>query len=322
MEVAREQLVISCVVDADPVFAYQAWHLGHSLVERAGISAQQFKLQCTPGVSAEARGELAKAGFGICMLTPFADGKFCNKLAQWPGLSGTAARTAVLLDTDMMCLASFNEVLSGHAAVGKPVDLPNPPLAVLDALFAQAGQQTRPPQVRVDAQSQMTFAGNFNGGFYGLPTSVAPRLFPVWQRWAEWLLSDACMLSSSGYRRNADQIAFCLAAHELGLNLRLAPTNLNYFVHFEAPRHYFKASQPIAMLHYHAPLLDLAGRLSPVGPLSPQSLAAVADANDLIERQQNPVLQNMLSTSTILKTSSRVGLAALTEETDQAALTR
>lgn len=305
MKVAKEDLIVSCVVDADPIFAYQAWHLGHSLARRGNLSARQFHLQCTPSVSAEAMTELAEAGFVLSRLTPFGDGAYCNKLAQWPGVSGTSARVVVLLDTDMLCLASFSDLLTAHEVIGKPVDLPNPPLAVLDAVFARTGRSTRPAQVRVDAGPQMTFAGNFNGGFYGLPKAAARQLFPAWQRWAEWLLSDAGALSAFGYQRNADQISFCLAAHELELNLRSAPSNLNYFAHFEAPRHYLLPREPIAILHYHAPLLDLGGRLSPVTQLSPRSLAAVVDANSLIDQQQNTTLRNMLCESKLMGTPAR-----------------
>src|SRR3546814_8732488 len=75
----------------------------------------------------------------------------------------------------MICVADFTHFLSADMIGGKVVDLANPPLPLLDALFMRAGFADRPELVGVEASADRTYRGNCNGGLYSVPTRFADR---------------------------------------------------------------------------------------------------------------------------------------------------
>src|SRR3546814_3659893 len=123
---------------------------------------------------------------------------------------------------------------------GKVVDLANPPLPLLDALFMRAGFADRPELVGVEASADRTYRGNCNGGLYSVPTRFADALFAAWRRRAEQLLADIEPLRAVGKENHVDQIAFCMALHETGLPFVELPSNVNYYMNLHGPHAQFE----------------------------------------------------------------------------------
>ena len=86
------RIAFAFIVDRDPVFAYQGWHLTHSLMRHFDLSTSEIHVQFTPGVPPEVIDEFRVLGCRIHqLLHRFGDGRFCNKLAQWENLCGSDA---------------------------------------------------------------------------------------------------------------------------------------------------------------------------------------------------------------------------------------
>jgi SAM-dependent methyltransferase len=155
---------------------------------------------------------------------------------------------------------------------------------VLDEIMNAAGFSTRPAICPVDADQSETYRGNCNGGMYSVPKRYADVLFAAWRRWVLWLQDNVEPLRRSGKEMHIDQVSFCLAIHDTGLPFELAPSNLNYYVHFAGDHKYFDAARPISILHYHNDSLNVVGALEPKAALTPQEVAAINIANAQIAR--------------------------------------
>jgi hypothetical protein len=82
-----------------------------------------------------------------------------------------------------------------------------------------------------------------------------------------------------GRENHVDQISFWLAVQHGGLPFKAAPSNVNYYIHFDGAHGYFDDARPIAMLHYHSFSLNVLGLLEPQAHLDTAAQAAVAKAN-------------------------------------------
>ncbi len=278
------KIAFSFIVDVDPRFAYQGWHLAHSLIQHSAIDPRDIHVQFTPDVDARTIDIFKSIGCNVATLERFGDGRFCNKIGQWDNLASSDADHFVFLDTDMILIANCCEQLSANKISAKVVDLANPPLDVLSEIMTAAGFSTKPALCNVDAGEEQTYAGNCNGGMYCVPRQYAETLFSAWKRWALWLLDNNEPLVRTGKENHVDQVSFCLALHETGLPFASAPSNVNYFVHFPAEHACFDATRQISILHYHNDSLNLVGVLEPKGAVTPTEIAAVAAANAQITK--------------------------------------
>lgn len=276
---ALGKVAFSFIVDVDPKFAYQGWHLAHSILRHCAVLPEDIHVQVTPEVDARTRDVFSSIGCTVVTLERFGDGRYCNKLAQWDNLLGSDADHFVFLDTDMIIVADCRDDLPADKISAKVVDLANPSHEVISEILAMAGFATRPSQCDVDGADETTFLGNCNGGMYSVPRQYADQLFVAWKRWALWLLENDGPLARVGKQMHVDQIGFCLALHETGLPFALAPSNVNYFVHFASDHRYMDRSRPISILHYHNDSFSLVGSLAPQGAVTPEETAAVAIAN-------------------------------------------
>lgn len=283
-------MAASFIVDQDPIFAFTGWHLAHSLVMRGGLGWSDIHVQFTPEVDEQIVGLFRRAGCVTHRLTRFGDGKYCNKLAQWENLRDVEAEHIVFMDTDMICIAPFAEFLPAEAVAGKIVDLANPSLVLLDAVFAQAGVGDRPPLVRVEAEEAQTYRANCNGGFYSVPKRFAEPLFDAWRGYAQGLLADADLLRAAGKESHVDQISFCMAIQATGLPFDHLPSNVNYYLHFAGEHSLREPARPLAVLHYHNDAVNFAGLLAPDGATEDEERAAVHEANKLIAANFNTPL--------------------------------
>jgi hypothetical protein len=281
------RVAYSFVVDADPLFAYEGWHLTHSLIEHSEADPRDIYVQFTPEVGAQTLQLFAKLGCNVSRLERFGDGRFCNKIAQWKNVSSSKAEHFVFLDTDVILTGDCREHLVSKSISAKIVDLANPPIETLDQIMSSARLGGRPSVCKVDASPEKTYVGNCNGGMYSVPREHADLLFTEWRQWSLWLLDNMEPLRQTGKVSHVDQVSFCLAIHHSGLPFALAPSNVNYYVHFPGAHNYFDDSQPISLLHYHNSSINVVGALEPGGAVTPQENAAVACANRQIARHFN-----------------------------------
>jgi hypothetical protein len=276
------RIVVSFIVDADPVFAYTGWYLVHSILKHTALVPSDIHVQCTPEVPSGTAERFANLGCHIHRLSRFGDGRYCNKLAQWENLRDQDIDHVVFLDTDMFCTGDFTEFLPNDAIGGKVVDLANPELALLDQLFDRAGFSDRPPIIRVEASKDMTYQGNCNGGFYSVPSKFAETLFYAWRKRAEQLLADIGPLRAVGKEMHVDQISFCMALHGTALPFASLPSNVNYYLHFPGDHSTFDPNRPLSLIHYHNNSLNVLGLLEPRGAVEPHEIAGTQQANDVI----------------------------------------
>jgi hypothetical protein len=286
-EAQRERRVIfSLIVDAAAQFAYQGYHLVRSLIEHSCDRASDIHVQFTPEVPQETRDLFGKLGCMLHEILRFGDGRYCNKLAQLDNLHEFDFTHVVLLDTDMIAVDDIRPYLKDDALTAKIVDLPSPPVDVLAEIGMRAGLQALSQQVPADAVQTPTYAANCDGGFYGIPKVLARRVDEQWRRWALWLLGNIEPLTRDGnaHQKHADQVALWLAILADGIPFRAAPSNVNYYVHFDGAHQYFDHRFGIALLRYHDANLDVLGKLEPPAQLDALARAAVVKANEQIGR--------------------------------------
>lgn len=274
------RVLYSFVVDRGATFPYQAWNLAHSLVRFWLADVGDIFVQFTPNADKHARAVFEEADFSTRALTPFGDGKYCNKLAQIENLPCEQADAVVLLDTDTIAVADLRTWVSDQTIRAKIVDFPNPPLATLQEVAALAdldGGEIGP----TDSGEGESFVGNCNGGFYAIPAAFAPRLGAEWRRWANWLLAHPEPLRRVGREIHVDQVSFWLALRSTRMPFAPAPANANYFTHSASPHTSLDAAHPIALLHYHDKL-DVLGKLECEPGLSIDAKTAIDRANEQI----------------------------------------
>jgi hypothetical protein len=284
MSSAKYSTIASFVVDEDPVFSYTGWNLAHSLVLRGDLRWADIHVQLTPEVEKSTIQMFEGLGCVTHRLTPFGDGKYCNKLAQWENLREIPADHIVLLDTDMICVSSFKDFLDANCIGGKVVDLANPKLEVLGSLFDDLRFPDRPAIVQVDANEDFTYRANCNGGFYSIPKRFGEELFQSWRLHAELLLADVSPLRRVGKEAHVDQIAFCMAIHKTGLPFDHLPSNVNYYGHFPGDHRWRDDRRALSVLHFHNSSLNVVGLLEPAGAMLDDERSVVAAANELIRQ--------------------------------------
>jgi hypothetical protein len=168
--------------------------------------------------------------------------------------------------------------LSFDTIQAKVVDLPNPSLLALQEIAHLAGMQSLPETVATDAGPGNTLKGNCNGGFYSIPRKLIPTLRREWPRWAQWLQEHSEPLRREGKLAHIDQVSMWLSLSMNKLPYSAAPSNLNYFAHFDGEHSYFDPNLPICLIHYHD-RMNVVGLIEPAAALPPPAAHAVAQAN-------------------------------------------
>jgi hypothetical protein len=233
-------------------------------------------VQCLPEVNARRRRLFGEFGCHLHEIARFGDGRYCNKLNQLENLRELAFDRVVLLDTDMIATSDLRPFWAALQA--KVVDRAKPPLATLEAIAAAAGPSKWPAVCEVDASGDLTFETHCSGGFYSIPKELCAELSERWRRWALWLLANMDPPRRVGRENHVDQISFWLAVQHGGLPFKAAPSNVNYYIHFDGAHGYFDDTQQIALLHYHSSTLNVLGLLEPQAHLDAAAQAAVAKA--------------------------------------------
>jgi hypothetical protein len=267
---AALRIVFSFIVDRDPKFAWQGWHLARSLMRHCAAEPAAVHVQFTPDVPAATRALFADLGCTPHEIQRFGDGRWCNKIGQLDALLTLDFSHAVLLDTDMIAVGDIRPMLDATRLMAKPVDFANPPLPVLTEIARAAGMETGRAK---------TFLGNCNGGFYSVPKPLAPIVAAAWRHWAKFLLEHNEPLKRVGQELHTDQVAMWLAIRMERIPHLPAPSNLNYFIHFAGRHRYFDRRWDLALIHYHDASMSPLGRLDPPARLRRRERRAVAEAN-------------------------------------------
>lgn len=271
----------SMVIDDNERHYRDAAFLLYSLENCAGMSRRNIVVHCVDRVPACRTRALARAGYRVVSIPPFLDGRYCNKLRQLDTFVNAAAceqMCVYLLDLDLIVLSPLC-VPDPDRLWGKIVDAPNPPLAVLDRIFAFAGVEP-PSRVPCDWSSGDTLATNFNGGLYHIPGALIEPLRNAWQAFAAELHSRPDLFDDALQFNHVDQVSFSLAVAARQLPYGHLPANWNFPCHHVVVPRTLLAEEPIHVLHCHdrrtddggvAPVLDdlplLAAAMQRVEPL-------------------------------------------------------
>ena len=238
----------SCVVDTHERFKEQGWIWLNSLIKLGGINPANIWVNCVSGMDAGYIKKCADTGANVELIEPFGDRKYCNKVPQMANNKLKDSDIIILMDTDMLMLESFESGLAGLNYIGgKIVDLANPPIEVIDAVFAVAGLQKTHPDNLIECDSVLTYGANFNGGLYIIPRKYYDIIEAGWQKWALWLLENGKPMYDAGKETHIDQISFCMTVHEHRLDIKHLERAYNY----PLPYDFGAEERAPYVLHYH-----------------------------------------------------------------------
>lgn len=245
------KLVYSCVVDRNPKFFRQGVLLVQSL-RAVGVPAADILINLTPPAALYRR-KFEQLGCTVRDTILFADGKYCNKVAQLRNVPDDID-FVVCCDTDMVFLRNIQRDLEGKQGLvlGKVVDFDNPPIDRLRAAQALTEGLPEIAEVPADLNGKPTLAGNFNGGLYILPGQHLRAFSEAWEREALALYNNPQVQEALGsFAWHIDQIAFCFALNRLALPYETLRLVFNYPLHFQIKKRLIKNPRELRILHYH-----------------------------------------------------------------------
>jgi hypothetical protein len=271
------RVAFSCVVDAQPKFEWQGLLWAQSLLRNAGARPEDLFVHCMAGVTKSFREAMGRMNVRAVDIQPFDGGHaYCNKIQQCFSGVFNGYDKVILLDADLYFLAPPRIPDSGLVA-GKIVDMPNPPLVMLRALYEEAHVQA-PEEISVDcalSADEKTFKHNLNGGYYVIDAGILDDLGRLWKKHALWLVDRIDRLGT--YSAHVDQIAMSLSLSELRPAFSLLSAQANFPVHLPVERLSVLSPSPIDALHYHWHVLP-SGAIKTTGlPLIDE---AIAKANE------------------------------------------
>jgi 2-polyprenyl-3-methyl-5-hydroxy-6-metoxy-1,4-benzoquinol methylase len=244
------KIAFSCVVDAKPHFEWQAFILVQSLIRNVKCDPRDIKIHCLPGVSQAFRKIVNQLGIDIIDIQPFEGNAYCNKIQQCFSNAFDSYDKVILLDCDLFFF-SLPNINENTVFSAKIVDLPNPPIEILDEVY-QTASIKRPKQVPVDCNlsaEEKTYENNFNGGVYIIDRKYLREIGAAWKKQAYWLLDHLALLGN--YRPHVDQISMSLALSQLGIKAESLTAQNNFPVHLPIERIKELESENIRILHYH-----------------------------------------------------------------------
>ncbi|WP_159017327.1 class I SAM-dependent methyltransferase [Cognatiluteimonas profundi] len=279
----------SCLVDDTPQIWSSITPWLATAVGLAGIDPTRMYVHHVCPLRPEVASLCAALGVNVVAVPAFdARSPHSNKIRQCQGDYGDADRVA-LTDVDIVFARDVPLATITAPVAGKLVDGPNPPVAVLERIFAEAGMAV-PARFACgswNAQSQRiafeTVGGNFNGGLYVVDAPLLAALGARWAHWAHWLLDRVELLDK--WRVHVDQVSFCLALAEAGKAFQILSDAWNFPTHRPVDT---SADEPI-LLHHHG-RLDAHMRLQQVD--APQARPAIARVNRTIEQFQRRYFDN------------------------------
>lgn len=273
-----DRFLFSFVVDSEPRFLYQGYHLARSIQLHCPGEGCVTNVCVTPEVPPDWRDIFTELGCRVLEISRFGDGRYCNKVSQLEHLSLTEFDYVILLDTDTILIEDIRRYMLPDVLQAKIVDYPNPSLDSLKQIAEKCGLSNLPLIVPTDSGVGETYSGNCNGGFYAIPAKLLPIVVMWFPHWVKWLLADNDVLRRERKEMHTDQVAMWLTIHHKQIPFAAAKSNLNYYVHRGHDRVYYDANAPICLLHYHS-TLNVVGLIAPTAKLSDTAMDAIAAAN-------------------------------------------
>jgi 2-polyprenyl-3-methyl-5-hydroxy-6-metoxy-1,4-benzoquinol methylase len=277
------KIAYSCVVDSHPKFEWQALLWAHSLLRNGDCNAENLKIHCLPGVTKNFRESFNKLNIEIIEIPPFAGGHvYCNKIQQCFSGAFRGFDKVVLTDTDLFFL-SPPKVPNKATFAGKTVDLPVPPLKILQAIYRKA-RIPFPKEVLVEcalSDQEKTFRTNINGGFYYMDAALVEELGRAWKKQALWLIEHG---SSNVH---VDQVALAMALDVLKVDLKLISAEINCPIHLPEDRLNTLKLPQIQVLHYHS-------RVLPSGEIMPSNVPEIDEAINRANREISAIINENL----------------------------
>jgi len=281
--VELERCAISFLVDALPLRYYQAELLLHSLLKNTSVKKENILVHCTERVDQKFMDYLKAKQIAYQKVSPYLDGKYCNKLTQLESFIGKEEKYegVLLLDADTFFLAD-PLIENKEYIAGKIVDAPNPPLKVLENIYQEANLNL-PHYENTDwiVETSQTISGNFNGGFYYIPSSKISTLNRLWRKWAEWLYLRTELFEKASQAIHVDQISMSMAIAESGIATTILASNENCPIHSNKTLRLLDEKRNITMLHYHREVTPF-GLLNSKKTSHPSILNAIEKANHSI----------------------------------------
>ena len=276
----RSSVAWSCVLDDTPALwnHFLVWIA--TLTDCAGVPPEAIVVHHVTNLRPDIGRVASQLGLKTQLIPRFDPrSPHSNKISQCSSDFG-GARRVVLTDVDLAFLTRPPVECWSAPVAGKPVDFPNPPCEVLCDLFHHARLPVPNDQLAATVMDPagvlhefQTFPANYNGGFYVIDRAVLAELGLRWAHWARWLL-DAALIPAR-YAVHVDQISFCMAVHELGLDTMTLDAAWNLPSHVQT----VPSEMPPFVVHHHGQL-DEALRLLPLRP--PRHEALIADANAVV----------------------------------------
>ena len=174
-----------------------------------------------------------------------------NKIRQC-ATAFTDAKYVILTDVDVVFAGRPPLDQIRTPVAGKLVDEPNPPVEILRKIFSISGLPAPRSYTHTYCRSQKaptdfeTFAGNHNGGVLVFDRAHLAQIGQAWAHWARWLIGRVELLGR--WSIHVDQVSFCLAVNQLGLDVGLLDETWNYPLHLNVAS---GGSEPF-LLHHHA----------------------------------------------------------------------
>ena len=269
----------SAVVDSIGPFPWQARQLVWSLVQLAGVSPAQIILHVVNADSdPDIQASLKRLGVEVVPVDAYPNHPYCNKLQQLPSLASREFDEVVLLDCDVMVLEEPPSAKGG--VIAKPVDFANPPMDILERLYAMAGLPIT--SATSDVDNALTVRANANGGVYVLARENFELLSLAWRRWADWCLERREIFGDKWI--HIDQVSFAMAVTSEGIPFAEMDRRFNVPTHVPQPG---ELDCNPAILHYHR-AVDTQQLLLPIEGL-PRVNGAINRVNTeiLAERRRN-----------------------------------
>jgi FkbM family methyltransferase len=284
-DAAQDHPLYSCLMADGPAYAQQTLTFVWTLLDLAHVPAARIVVHALDGADDAVARQIEAIGVRTRRCAPFdAAHPHCNKLRQLEDDALLAAPAIVLCDTDLAFARPF-DARAPRGARAKIVDLPNPPIDVWRAVLTAAGLPFPAALSRTSFGDHATPPMNCNGGLYVLARAAGAALREAWPRWATWLIARPDLLPHA-MRVHVDQIAFGLAAIELGIDIDPLPIEDNCPTHLSVD---LVADVSPGVLHYHG-RVDASGFLLPTS--APGVDRAIAAVNDVIRRRRRAAFDN------------------------------
>lgn len=194
--------------------------------------------------SAETIGKMFKVP--VVFVNSYIDLGLCNKLQQLPLLATMDCDTVMLCDVDLAFAGNPEKVIQPGRVMGRAVDLNMTPIPELERLAKAFWFDKKPLYWRTICENAETWRGNVNGGVYILPKEILKDLYRVWSGFARKIAGSRDILG--GRVVFAEQLGFCFALMEMGIDVMELPVEYNFPVIHQ--RVVWRYGEPV-VLHYH-----------------------------------------------------------------------